>query len=234
MDFTFAVLLALMAPQVVRIGGAPVNPIGPLTPPQVATYTDPFYTRTARDNKIEGTVTVEASFDAKGNMQVLRTVKSLGSGLDEAALAALRSWKFCPALRNGMPVDSIGEIDILFNIADLPAAEFDDMNHVEPGTSAPTVLKRVQPQYTEEARTARTGGTVVLQAVIQTDGTTKILKIVRPLGFGLTERAIDALLQWTFQPAMRNGQAVAVSSNIEVNFNLEKAAPPSRPACPAR
>src|SRR5437773_4050837 len=113
MDFTFAVLLALMAPQVVRIGGAPVNPIGPLTPPQVATYTDPFYTRTARDNKIEGTVTVEAAFDVNGKMTVLRTVKGLGFGLDESALVALRSWKFCPALRNGVPVETSGQLDIL-------------------------------------------------------------------------------------------------------------------------
>jgi TonB family protein len=218
MNFAFVALLALIAPQHIRMPNATAG----IVPPELATYTDPFYSRTARDNKIEGTVTVEAAFDAAGKMRVLRVVKSLGYGLDESALDSLRSWRFCPALQDGKPVETTGLIDIDFALADAPASEFDDMKRVEAGMSPPTVLKRIEPQYTDDARTARIGGVVVLQAVIQTDGKAKILKIVRFLPLGLAESAIHALEQWTFTPAMRGGKAIPVSTLIEVGFNLEK------------
>jgi TonB family protein len=88
------------------------------------------------------------------------------------------------------------------------------------GVTAPTVMSRVEPQYSEEARKARYQGTVVLEAIVRKDGSIDILRIVRSLGFGLDENAIKALKQWRFRPGMKNGEAVDVALNIEVNFNL--------------
>ena len=88
------------------------------------------------------------------------------------------------------------------------------------GVTPPTVIQRVEPQYSEEARKARYQGTVVLEAIVRRDGTVDIQRIVRSLGFGLDENAIQALKQWRFRPGMRNGVPVDVSLNIEVNFNL--------------
>jgi TonB family protein len=88
------------------------------------------------------------------------------------------------------------------------------------GVSPPTILSRVEPQYSEEARKARFQGTVVLEAIVKRDGTVDILRVVRSLGFGLDENAIQALKQWRFRPGMKNGIAVDVALNIEVNFNL--------------
>lgn len=88
------------------------------------------------------------------------------------------------------------------------------------GVSPPTVIQRVEPQYSEEARKARYQGTVVLEAIVRRDGTCDIIRVVRSLGFGLDENAMQALKQWRFRPGMRNGVAVDVSLNIEVNFNL--------------
>src|SRR5262245_887813 len=88
------------------------------------------------------------------------------------------------------------------------------------GVTPPTVLSRVEPQYSEEARKARYQGTVVLEAIVKRDGTVDILRVVRSLGFGLHENAIQALKQWRFKPGMRNGIPVDVALNIEVNFNL--------------
>ena len=87
-------------------------------------------------------------------------------------------------------------------------------------TDPPTILFKVDPQYSEEARKARYQGTVVLEAIIRSDGTVKILRVVRGLGFGLDEKAIEAVRQWRFRPGMRNGEPVDVELNIEVNFNL--------------
>jgi protein TonB len=92
--------------------------------------------------------------------------------------------------------------------------------HVGGGVSAPTIIKKVDPQYSEEARKARYQGTVVLEAIVQKDGSVQIVRVVRSLGFGLDEKAIEALRQWKFSPAKQNGVAVPVALNIEVNFNL--------------
>ena len=88
------------------------------------------------------------------------------------------------------------------------------------GITPPTIVYRVEPQYSEEARKARYQGTVVLEAIVRSDGSIDILRIVRSLGFGLDENAIIALKQWKFRPGMKNGQAVDVALNIEINFNL--------------
>ncbi len=88
------------------------------------------------------------------------------------------------------------------------------------GVSPPVIIHRVEPLYSEEARKARYQGTVVLEAIVRKDGTCDIIRVVRSLGFGLDENAMLALKQWRFRPGMRNGVAVDVSLNIEVNFNL--------------
>jgi len=88
------------------------------------------------------------------------------------------------------------------------------------GVTAPTIVYRVEPQYSEEARKAKYQGTVILEAVIHRDGTISILRVVRSLGFGLDDNAIAALKQWKFRPGTRNGVPVDVALNIEVNFNL--------------
>ena len=86
--------------------------------------------------------------------------------------------------------------------------------------AAPKVKSRKEPQYSEVARLFRFQGTVVLEAVIRKDGSVDILRIRRPLGFGLDENALTAIKQWQFMPGTRNGEPVDVTLNIEVNFNL--------------
>jgi TonB family protein len=86
--------------------------------------------------------------------------------------------------------------------------------------TAPAVVFRVEPQYSEEARKARYQGTVLLEAVIRKDGKVDVIQLVRSLGFGLDENAIEALKEWRFRPAMKNGVPVDVTLNVEVRFNL--------------
>lgn len=88
------------------------------------------------------------------------------------------------------------------------------------GVSAPQVLKKVEPEYSEEARKAKYSGTVVIQLVVDAAGRPRDIKVVRSLGLGLDEQAIDAVKKWVFRPGMRNGQPVATIANIEVYFRL--------------
>jgi TonB family protein len=88
------------------------------------------------------------------------------------------------------------------------------------GVNAPTLVSKVEPQYSEEARAAKLSGTVVLYIEVGTDGRAHNPHVVRSLGLGLDQKAIDAVSQWQFNPGMRNGVPVTVQANVEVNFRL--------------
>jgi len=92
--------------------------------------------------------------------------------------------------------------------------------HIGGGITAPILVNEVLPEYSEEARKARFQGTVVLNTIIREDGSVQVMKIVRGIGFGLDQNAMNAVLQWKFKPARRNGKPVAAYLNVEVSFNL--------------
>jgi len=86
--------------------------------------------------------------------------------------------------------------------------------------SAPAVLSKVEPEYTDEARAAQLDGTVRLMVEIGPDGVARNFNVTQSLGLGLDENAMDAISQWRFRPGMKDGQFVAVAATIEVNFHL--------------
>ena len=88
------------------------------------------------------------------------------------------------------------------------------------GVSAPRALETPDPEYSEEARKAKYQGVVVLWLVVGPDGKPRDIRVSRPLGMGLDQKAIDAVQRWRFAPAMKDGRPVAVQINVEVNFRL--------------
>ncbi|MGA2991389.1 MAG: energy transducer TonB [Candidatus Korobacteraceae bacterium] len=88
------------------------------------------------------------------------------------------------------------------------------------GVSPPRVVYDPDPDYSEEARKAKTQGTVVLWVIIGPDGRPRDITVQRSLGRGLDEKAVEAVRNWKFEPARKDGQAVAVQIAIEVNFRL--------------
>ena len=85
---------------------------------------------------------------------------------------------------------------------------------------APVVLYKVDPEFSEEARKAKYQGVVVLAIEVGADGKAHAIRVVSGLGLGLDEKAMEAVSQWKFKPAMRNGRLVTASATIEVNFRL--------------
>ncbi len=88
------------------------------------------------------------------------------------------------------------------------------------GVSAPALIFKVEPEYSEEARKAKFQGTVVLYVVVDEKGQPRELKVVRPLGLGLDEKAIEAVQKWRFKPGVKDGKPVPVAATVEVNFRL--------------
>jgi TonB family protein len=105
-------------------------------------------------------------------------------------------------------------------VAGPPARASAETFQVGGGVTAPKLVQKVEPDYTEDARAAKYQGTVVLYVEIGPDGGARNMRVLRSLGLGLDQKAIDAVSQWQFQPGMRNGVPVTVQATIEVNFRL--------------
>jgi periplasmic protein TonB len=89
------------------------------------------------------------------------------------------------------------------------------------GVRSPIPLLQPLPPYTEAARKARVEGLVLLQAVVRKDGTVDSFRVLRGLGYGLDESAINTIAtKWRFKPGTLNGTPVDVQANIEISFRL--------------
>lgn len=82
----------------------------------------------------------------------------------------------------------------------------------------PIVLKQVQPTLSEEARRLKRAGSVTLSVEVDRAGAPQALRVLRPAGLGLDEKAIEALQQWRFRPASENGATVPMRTTIEIRF----------------
>jgi protein TonB len=92
--------------------------------------------------------------------------------------------------------------------------------HVGGGVSAPKAVFSPDPEYSEEARKAKYQGTCVLWLIVGPDGRPRDVRVTRTLGLGLDEKAVEAVRQWKFDPAMKDGKPVAVQISVEVSFRL--------------
>jgi periplasmic protein TonB len=89
------------------------------------------------------------------------------------------------------------------------------------GVSAPVAVKEAKPRYTAEARKAGTEGTVLLECVVETDGTVGDVEVTRSLDEGLDQEAVKAARQWRFEPGKKDGQPVRVRITLEMTFSLK-------------
>jgi TonB family protein len=94
----------------------------------------------------------------------------------------------------------------------------------DPGVTLPKVISEVKPRYTPEAMQARIQGTLMMTAVVRTDGTPGDITITKSLdtAYGLDKQAVDALSQWRFESGRKDGKPVPVRVTIEMRFWLRK------------
>jgi periplasmic protein TonB len=88
------------------------------------------------------------------------------------------------------------------------------------GVSAPVLIFQVEPEFSEEARKAKAAGNVLVNLIVDQNGHPVNVHVLRGVGMGLDEKAIEAVKQYKFKPAMEGGKPVAVELNVEVNFQI--------------
>jgi TonB family protein len=190
---------------------------------------DPVYTEEAKQVGLEGTVVLYAEVTPYGEAEGVRVLRSLGLGLDQKAVEAVRQWRFEPAFTGqGQPMRVA--TTVLVNFC-LPAQESTGIRlykpenkaifRLEEGITPPRVSSRVEPTYTEKARVAKLQGVVQLYCEVTAEGRVENLQVLRGLGMGMDEAAASSLRQWRFHPAMRGGQPIPVILTVEVNFSLQ-------------
>jgi TonB family protein len=86
--------------------------------------------------------------------------------------------------------------------------------------SAPKAESTPDPDYSKYAKAVGFQGTCVLWMIVDVDGQAKQIRVVRPIGLGLDEKAADAVSIWKFTPATRDKVPLAVEMNVEVGFHL--------------
>jgi TonB family protein len=195
---------------------------------------DPVYPDDAKAARVQGVVVLRAVIAKDGTIEKL-TYISGPPPLVVSAIEAVQQWKYKPYLLNGEPTEVETTINVNYTFEG--AASLTEQDHgwaqaeqeyrdllsakqVGNGVSAPVLTHQVPPEYTPEARQAKTEGIVLVNLFVDGNGVPRIVHVVRGVGNGLDEKAMEAVKQYRFKPAMEDGKPVAVEMNVEVNFKI--------------
>jgi TonB family protein len=92
--------------------------------------------------------------------------------------------------------------------------------HIGGGVSPPRQTYSPEPSFSEPARKAKYQGTVVITLIVNEEGLPTNIHITAPLGYGLDDKAVQAVQTWKFKPAQKDGRPVATQIAVEVDFHL--------------
>ena len=198
--------------------------------------TSPTYPPIAKTAGVSGTVELQAIISKTGTIRDLHVVNG-PLMLQQAAVDAVRTWRYKPYKPNNQPVEVETTIDVIFALSDGPRGSGANNNifgeHEQPvaqaapsrplaissGIAAGMLIQKTSPTYPPIAKTAGVSGTVELQAIISKTGTIKDLHAVSgpPM---LQQAAVGAVWTWRYKPYKLNNQPVEVETTIDVNFAL--------------
>ncbi len=195
---------------------------GDIKPPRLMKKVNPVYPEEARKERVEGVVILEATTDEEGNVARVKVLKSKSAQLNEAAIDAVRQWKYEPFYIKGKPYGLVFTVTIRFRLQEKKTEEL-EMGAVKVGEKIeqPKLLKKVNPVYPEEARKAGVEGVVILRARINEEGLVERIIVMKSESDLLNQAAIDAVKQWKYEPLYLEGKPVPVVFDVTVKFKLK-------------
>lgn len=204
---------------------------------------EPEYPAKALNAGIQGDVVLNVLIGKNGKVKNI-TVVSGDPMLAHAAASAVKHWRYEPSASGGNNVETQTTATFHFVLAKglmtCPGQESESYSFLadtrRATAQAPppaTVVFRVggnvkppravytpDPEYSESARRHKQQGTGVLRVIVTPEGKVARVKVERVIGFGLDQKAMKAACQWRFNPALKDGQPVAVEIDIEISFRL--------------
>lgn len=201
-----------------------VRAVGEIKPPRLIKKVNPVYPEEARKERVEGVVILEARTDEEGNVDQVRVLKSNATLLNEPAIDAVKQWKYEPFYKDGKPRPIVFTVTVSFKLKDVETGEFDkgaviagEDKEIKP----PKLLKKVDPEYPEEARKARIQGVVILRVRINEEGLVERIIVMKSESEMLNKPAVDAVRQWKYEPLYIEGKPTPVVFNVTATFRLK-------------
>jgi TonB family protein len=198
--------------------------VGGVKPPKLVKSVEPVYPETARKAHVEGTVILEATTDKEGNVVNVKVLRSIPV-LDQAAVDALKQWKYAPMLIDGKPQGIVFTVTVRFRLTtgdrEKDLVKFaQGAVKCEGDIAPPKLVGSVDPVYPPEARQAGVQGVVILSVRTDAEGKVVDVMILRSIPM-LNQAAIDAVRQWRYEPLIVNGAATPAVFTVTVRFKLE-------------
>ena len=207
-----------------RFEGDADRAVGKIEPPKLVKMVDPVYPEVARQGRVEGIVILEAKIDEEGNVVDARVLRSIRV-LDQAALDAVKQWKYEPLVIDGKAHKVVFTVTVRFVLdegikKDVIKKFAQGAVKAEGDIQPPKLVKEVPPVYPEAARVAGVQGVVILS--VKTDETGKVADtmVLRSIPL-LDQAAIDAVRQWVYEPFVQDGKAVPIVFTVTVRFQLQ-------------
>jgi TonB family protein len=217
---------------VARLQGADTNSPPPTAPPPavadgaalVRKWTPPVYPAEALRSKIGGHVMARVVVDEVGNVIAARVLTAADPRLGEAAVTAVKLWKFTPALENSKPVHVCMDVPFEFDASKgqkswKPAAAFPEhlIPQLAPRTEA--AVKTSSPgEYPATLTGRRLAGQATFACIVRPDGRAQDFRILAATHPDFVVPALAALQNWEFASATQGDLSVAVELKGAVNF----------------
>jgi TonB family protein len=204
--------------------GDAVRAVGEVKPPKLIKGLAPVYPQVARQAQVEGMVILEVKADEQGNVVEARVLRSIPI-LDQAAIDAVKQWKYEPLVVDGKTRKVIFTVTVRFMLKEgdrvktlekFAQGAIRAENDIKP----PKLVKEVLPVYPEIARLAEVQGVVILGVKTDEEGQVKDVMVLRSIPL-LDQAAIDAVRQWVYEPLVIDGKAVPVVFTVTVRFQLK-------------
>jgi TonB family protein len=199
------------------------------TAPEAIHRVFPKYPEDAKKEKLEGTVWLKVWIDESGRVTNATVQKSDTKVFESAAVAAVKQWKFKPAIAKGKPVSVWVSIPFRFKLEEkgasapvpgMPKAKLEPPVEDLKVDKEPEALKQINPKYPQKALKDRIEGTVTTKLWIDDLGNVVTAKVAKTDNDIFNEAAINAGKQWKFKPALLNGKPVAVWITVPFRFKI--------------
>jgi TonB family protein len=194
------------------------------------------YPTDAGADAIEGESTLSLIIGTDGTPANIQVVHTHGAAFDAAAIDAIKKSRFQPGSIDGTPVPVRIYARTRFFDDKRPAfpriflrtgssAGFSPFapnasSRLRQGDTPPVPIHNVDAEFSDEARRERIQGVVMVSLLVNEEGVPIDLSVVKGMGHGLDEKALEAVSQYRFKPAMRGGVPVEARITVEVNFRL--------------
>ena len=125
-------------------------------------------------------------------------------------------------LPNQMMTQPVQDLSRLPDAPEEALLEPSDLNSIGDSVKAPVLVQSVAAEFTDEARRGKRGGGCIVSFVVDKDGKPQDVRIVEKLGYGLDQKAVEAVKRYQFKPAIKDGKPIPVTLTTEVEFRISR------------